>query len=473
MPRWLAVLYIASTLTLPAFVGSVAYAQFGGGGAGAGGGAGGPGGGAGGPAGPAEKPAFRDVVNEKGGMKPRRESGDQVVTDVTVAGNKNISTERIFQQLQTRKDRFYDYETVLADIRRLNDMGAFEHVTYRLKETPEGMAIRFEVRERPTISKVVFHGNRALNERELTGRAGINAGDPMSEFSIESARRRLVDYYQEEGFNQVSIKTIRGFESDPQIVIFRINEGPKERIAAVRVEGGTIVTQARLEKIVKSRGPFGGMFHYIGNTADLNKIDQDVKVLESYYHNLGFLTATVGRRIEYDSTGKWMTVIFVVNEGERFKVNEVKIVGNQYIETASLVNLLELKSGDMFNGTLMRRDIGEITYAYGSLGFIYSEIEPQTVMRDEANLVDLVYTINEGDRWKIRNINVNIDGEPHLMKDTTLLNQIDLVEGEYINRRTLELNRRRIERQSLLETNPAVADPPDIKVVPVDEDDSY
>jgi outer membrane protein insertion porin family len=460
MPRWLAVLNIS--LILATSVGTVAHAQFGGG---AGGGAG-----SAAPGGPPEKPAFRDYVHERGGMKPHRETGDVVVVDVVVAGNTNVSTEKIFQQLQTRKDRFYDYETVLADIRRLNDMGSFEHVTYRLKEVPGGMAVRFEVRERPTISKVVYHGNRALNDRELNGRAGITAGDPMSEFSIESARRRLVDYYQEEGFNQVAIKTVRGAGADSQAVIFRINEGPKERIRDVIVEGGTIVTSARLEKIVKSRGPFGGVLRHVNNVADLRKIDEDVKVLESYYHNLGFLTATVGRQIQYDSTGKWMTVKFVVNEGQRYKVNEVKVIGNQYIETASLMNLLELKSGDMFDGTLMRRDISEITYAYGSLGFIYSEIEPQTVMRDEANLVDLVYTINEGDRWKIRNINVNIDGEPHLMKDTTLLNQIDLVEGEYINRRTLEINRKRLERQSLLEVNPAVADPPDIKVVPVDED---
>ena len=466
MPRRRAVLALSSLLFLLASAGTESRAQFGGG-------AGGAGGGGAAPGGPPEKPAFRDYVNERGGMKAHRETGDMVVVDVDVVGNENISTERIFQQLQTRKDRFYDYETVLADIRRLNDMGSFEHVTFKLTESPNGMAVRFEVRERPTISKVVFHGNRAMNERELSGRAGLAANDPMSEFSIESARRRLVDYYQEEGFNQVAIKTVRGDGADSRSVIFRINEGHKERIEKIVVEGGTIVTESRLQKIIKSRGPLGGVLRHINNTADLRKIDEDVKVLESYYHNLGFLTATVGRRIEYDESGKWMTVTYVVNEGARYTVNEVRVIGNQYIETASLMNLLELKAGDMFDGTLMRRDVGEIIYAYGSLGFIYGEVEPQTVMRDEANLVDLVYTINEGDRWKIRNINVSIEGEPHLMKDTTLLNQVDLVEGEFINRRTLELNRRRIERQSLLEVNPALAEPPDIKVVPVDEDSRY
>ena len=39
-----------------------------------------------------------------------------------------------------------------------------------------------------------------------------------------------------------------------------------------------------------------------------------------------------------------------------------------------------------------------------------------------------------------------------------------------LDRRTLELNRRRIERSQLLETNPQIAEPPDIKVVPRKED---
>jgi len=430
---------------------------------------GGAGGGGNDPPGPQQKPAFRDYVHERGGVKPVRETGEAIVADVTISGNSSISTDRVFQKLQTRKDRFYEFETVMADIRRLNEM--FETVTYELKERPDGIAVHFKVRERPTISKVYYHGNRAINDRDLAGRSGVNAGDPLNEFSIESARRRLLDYYHDEGFNQAVVSTVRGVGDDPNAVLFRINEGHKERIKAIHIQGSTVVSEARLCKVINSRGPTAGVLRYLNNAANLTKIDQDVKVLEAYYHNLGFLTATVGRRISYDKTGKWMTVTFVVNEGVRYRVNDIKIIGNQFIETQSLMDNLTLKQGDMFNGTLMRKDVAEIMYGYGSFGFIYAEVRPQTVMRDEDDLVDLVYNIVEGDRWKIRNININIDGDPHLMKDTTLLNQIDLVEGEYINRRTLELNRRRIERLSLLEVNPAVAEPPDIRVIPLDETD--
>ena len=437
-----------------------AFAQFGGGMS--------PGGGA--PmSGVAEKPKFRDFIHNHDGLTIRREKGDAVVAAVKVVGNEAISSHRIHQKLQTRKNRFYDYETVLGDVRRLNDMGSFDHVTFKIDEAEKGVTVTFTVHERPTVSKVVFHGNRGLNDRELSGRAGIEPKDPLNEFSIESGRRRLMDYYREEGFNQVSITSQIGVKDDEQLVVFRINEGPKERIAAITVEGNSVVSEARLLKIINSRGPMLGVASYISNVADLNKIDGDVNVLAGYYHNLGFLTATVGRRLEYDASGKWLTVHFVINEGPRFKINEIKIVGNEFVTEESLRERLELGPGDMFNGTVMRRDVGELVYGYGELGFIYAEVEPKTVMRDEGDSVDLIYDVAEGDRWKVGQIRVNIEGEPHLMRETTMLNLVDLREGDWIDRRTLELNRKRIERSQLLETNPQIADPPDIKVVPRDD----
>ena len=441
------------------------FAQMGGGGFG-----GGPGGGGGASApGPDTKPKFLDHVRSRDGVAVRREKGDAIVLGVRIVGNQTVGTHQIMQQIETRRDRFYDYETVLGDVRRLNDMGSFDHVTFKLDQREEGVAVTFVLHERPTISKVVYLGNRGLNDRELSGRSGVQAKDPRNEFSIESARRRLIDYYHEEGFNQATIDASIGYKNDPGIVIFRINEGPKERIADILIKGNTIVSEARLKKVIKSRGPTAGVLRHIGNVADIRKIDSDVDVLARYYHTLGFLTATVGRRLSYDESGKWMTVTFVVSEGPRFKVNDVKIVGNEFITEESLRKRLELKAGDMFDGTVMRRDVGEITYGYGELGFIYAEVAPKTVMRDEDSMVDLVYEITEGDRWKVGRILVNIEGEPHLMRETTMLNMVDLREGDFIDRRSLELNRRRIERSQLLETNPQVADPPDIKVVPRDQ----
>lgn len=428
----------------------------------------------------AAKPKFRDAIFARDGMAIRREQGDAIVADIRLIGNQMISTADVLAELQTRKGRFFDEETVLSDVRRLNDMGSFDHVTYKIEQQPiatasggkgsgGGVLVTFIVRELALVTQVIYHGNYALNDRELAGRSGVTVSDPLSKFSIDNGSRRLTDYYREEGFNQVAVQHSVGLPDDPNAVVFRINEGPKERIADIRIEGSTIVNESRLKKIIQSRGPMLGMLSYLGNTADMNLVDQDVDVLSAYYHNLGYLTATVGRRIEYDRTGKWLTVVFVVNEGPRFSISNVQIIGNQFFTEESLRRRLELKAGETFNGTKMRKDIGELVYGYGEQGFIYAEINPKTIMRDESGSVELVYEITEGDQWKVGRIRVDIDGAPHLMRETTMLNLVDMREGEVINRRVLELSRRRIERSQLLETNPTIAEAPDIIVQPTED----
>jgi len=441
---------------------------------------------AGGAPGPASRPKFRDAIHETDGLTINREEGDKIVLGVKLVGNRTISSHVIYQKLQTRKDRFYNYETVLTDTHSLVTMGAFENVTFDIQETPPdvtpaGVYVTFKVIERPVIADVVFFGNMKMTDRELRGRAGLTAGDPLSPYTIEEAERRLTDYYHEEGFARAVVtQQVIGSTTDPDIesikgklkpgtILFRINEGLKERIRTINVIGNTIVSESRLKNVIKSRDSRYGMTAYIGNTADMQKLNRDVDILQAYYHNLGFLTANVGRNIEYEENGKWLNVTFVVNEGPRFSIGDIQIVGNRYITTESLIARQELKPGDFFSGTKMQLDIGAIVYGYGELGFIYAEVDPKTIIRDESGTVDLVYQIDEGDRWRIGEIQVNIDGEPHLMKERTILNLMELREGDVIDRRKLENDRRRLGASPLLESDLNIAEPPDIKVVPKQE----
>ncbi len=459
MPQWLA--FPIAIVCLLACFASTAECQFGMGGGG------GPG-----PAG-TEKARFRDHVQEMGGIRIRREKGGEIVAGVEVRGNRFVGKERIEGLLETRADRVFDEEIVLSDVRRLNELGAFSSVRYRISDRENGKWVTFEVVELPTVSEVVFFGTRGLNQRELRNRAGIQAKDPLNEFTIESALRRLEEFYREKGFNNVVIDAQIGHKDDPRAVVFRINEGKLERIHKINMVGNAIVSEARLKKVIKSRDSLMRVGHYINNVADLRQVDQDVEVLTNYYRNLGFLRANISRQIEYDASGKWLTVTFVIVENERYIINDIQIVGNEYVEEEALRERLSLKAGDYFSGLKMNLDVSELTYAYGTLGFIYCEVDPQPVMRDEPDRVDLVFKISEGDRWKIGQIFVNVDGEPHLMRENMLLNQLELVEGQFIDRRKLESGRNTLHRLQIFETNPTLADPPDITVVPREDSFAY
>ena len=125
--------------------------------------------------------------------------------------------------------------------------------------------------------------------------------------------------------------------------------------------------------------------------------------------------------------------------------------------------------GDMYNGSVLHVDTQEIIYGYGELGFMYADIQPKTVMLDDQNAVDLIYQIEEGDQWKIGQIHVNIDGEVDAIKETVVLNMMDMYEGELLDRRKLRNARTNFGRSPLFESNPQIAEPPDIVVTPREE----
>ena len=236
-------------------------------------------------------PSFVTISTVRTACHSVEKKGDKIIADVRVVGNRSIDSNTVLQQLQCKKGRFYSREILLSDIHRLNEMRSFERVTFKTEETPSGVIVSFIVSERPLVTEVVYHGRRRMNERDLKGRSGLVAGDPLSEFSVESARRRLIDYYRDEGFGQVSITSFINYENKPGLVLFRINEGPKERINKISMEGNSILSDARLKKIIKSRDAlFWGPGKYAFNVASLPKINQDVDILAATYRNLGYLT---------------------------------------------------------------------------------------------------------------------------------------------------------------------------------------
>lgn len=437
--------------------GSVALGQFGGGGMG------GPGGGNG-PAVPGiEKPKFRDHLFEQGGMRVTREQGDQLVASISVRGNRTIGLDRIMSQVQTRPGRVYDFNLLMEDIRRLHKFGAFGEIRHEIEDTPEGVKITLVVSERPVVQAVVFLGNRALDDRELKGRVGVAPGDPLNDFAIESARTRLQDFYREEGFNQASVEATIGKPDFPNAVVFRISEGPLERIGKIEIEGNTFVSSARLEKIIKSREAFWGMFNVL-NKAKIDVIEADIALLTQYYRDLGFFEAEVGKMMQYDKSGKYLNLRFVIKEGPRYFIRNIKIVGTKFVDPESLMTDLRLKSGDAFDRGKLNADVTSIRYSLGSVGFIFADVQARPTVLDEPGQVDLIYRVAEGDQYRCGELRIHVEGDDHLVAQHVIENRLDFRPGDMLDRRSLDISERLLKSTQVFTTNPAEGPPPSIKV---------
>ena len=416
------------------------------------------------------EPNFKDRVWASGGPRLSQLATGKLIVGVEITGNTTISQHKILSHMQTRPDRVYDDKQLQTDIHELYRTDLFRKITPSIREVPNGVVVKLEVIEHPTVTEVIFHGNEAMNEGLLKKHVGIEIGDPINPFSTEMAKQRLVDLYREKGFNHADIQVIEGHRPGDRRVLFEIAEGNLERIWDISFTGNSEFSTALLQTKINSRDAKNGMMAYLLNVANLNKIQDDANALTAYYRSLGYFQAKIDHRLDYDSSGKWVYLTFVINEGPQFSIRNIVITGNRYFTNDELQPALTLKEGEPFNLGKMSRDQRTLREDYyGREGFIFVDIAPEPhFSSDEDAKLDLVYRINEGDRYRAGPIRVHIDGDSSHTKHSVVLNSLSLREGRMLDLREIQSSERRLKATQIFDTT--TGEPPRIEIKSPDEE---
>ncbi|MCY2988143.1 MAG: hypothetical protein NTY19_09810, partial [Planctomycetota bacterium] len=160
------------------------------------------------------------------------------------------------------------------------------------------------------------------------------------------------------------------------------------------------------------------------------------------------------------------------DEGQRYVVRNVALVGNNKFPTQDLMGKLELKPGEYFNLSKMNRDLGALTNTYGAQGHIFADIKADPRFLEEPGQLDLVYKIQEGGVWHAGRVNVHIAGEYPHTRESVILNRMSVRPGEIIDIREVRASERRLKGSQLFENDPSKGDALRVVVHPPELQDS-
>ena len=147
---------------------------------------------------------------------------------------------------------------------------------------------------------------------------------------------------------------------------------------------------------------------------------------------MGYFRARIGTPIlEFNEKENWVTVTFVIDEGPRYMVRNISVIGNKKYSTDELMADLKLKSDEYFNQAKMTdRPIDAAGQIRRRRLRVRRREGRAAVHGRRTGQLDLVYYIKEGDRYRVGKINVQIKGEyPHTLI-TTVLNRLSLNPGD-------------------------------------------
>ncbi len=392
----------------------------------------------------------RDDKPEAIAAGPSISATEDPVTDIRVEGNRAVPSSRVLAQLQTRIGRPYDPQLVQRDVKKLFALPWFVNVETYTDRTPTGLVVIFRVTERPTIRYIQYLGNASIKDKKLAKETGLVVGGAISPYQVEEGRSRIEQVYKDNGFNRVQVQIVEGANPSDNGVVYAINEGESQKIWSVDFEGNRFATDGQLKTKIKSKPGFMRVFK---GFLDYKSLDADVLRLTDYYRRFGFFQAKVSRQIEWNDEGSWATVRFIINEGPQSSVRNISFLGNELFATNDLQSGLKLQDTQTFERDKLTGDVEWLKELYGSRGYVFADIKADVRYLDEPGQVDLVYSVNEGKRFRVGRVFVHIGGENPHTQIQTALNRLSIRPGEIMDIREVRASERRLQASSLFHTD--------------------
>ncbi len=83
----------------------------------------------------------------------------KIIADISVKGNTRIEADAVNRVIETKIGDIVKAKNLSKDLRAIYKMGYFDDVVVKKKALDKGVEIIFEVKEKPTVRKIVFKKN--------------------------------------------------------------------------------------------------------------------------------------------------------------------------------------------------------------------------------------------------------------------------------------------------------------------------
>ncbi len=264
------------------------------------------------------------------------------------------------------------------------------------------------IRQGPQV-KVEFEGNKHYFKKTLKKQITIYEDGDFDEFELEASKRKLITFYQQRGFEKVEVTWTREkvevakkkFKEEEKdfyfLVTFHINEGPQSQIKFIEFIGNDTVSDGTLLKQMASKENSIGEKGYFFQPL----FEQDLAVIETYYHEIGYQQAEVlnWEKI-YSPLGDRVTLRVEIKEGPLSQVESLKIQGLTEAEEEIVKKDLQLLPGKPYSPQILNQDLQTILIYLANHGHPYATIE-HNEKEISPGLYEISLEVNRGDEVTI------------------------------------------------------------------------
>ncbi len=395
-----------------------------------------------------------------------------VVSEITVTGNRRIPADTIRARIFTKPGDIYDQAALERDFNSLWNTGYFEDIKFLREQTPKGWRLIVQVKEKPTIREITYLGTSSVSQSDILDRfkqdkVGLVVESQYDPTRIKRAEVSIKNLLAEHGRQFATIRTeVRQIPPAAVGITFVVKEGPKVKVGKIRFDGNKNISSRVLRAAMKNLRPIGiphSIFleNIFAKTYDATKLEEDTERVRAEYQNRGYFKANVTdpKTVIHDTghkgfhipllqsgPGKAVDITMPIDEGDKYRLGKITFKNNKFLSnTAALRNLFPLKDGDIFSREKVAKGLENLRKAYGQYGYINYTGVPSTTFDDEKKLANLEIDIDEGKQFYVRRI--EFQGNT-TTRDKVIRRELSLEEGGIYDSRLWELSLQRLNQLS-------------------------
>ncbi|WP_456311888.1 outer membrane protein assembly factor BamA [Rhodovastum atsumiense] len=370
----------------------------------------------------------------------RTVAGDTITT-IRVEGNQRIEEGTIRSYMLVQPGDPYDADRIDRSLKTLYATGLFADVS--ISRDGSGLVVR--VKENPIVNRIAFEGNHKLKDDALRSELQLRPRAVYTAALAQADRQRILDLYARRGRFAARVEPkIVDLGQNRVDVVFEITEGDTTLISRIAFVGNKAFSENRLKEVVGSRESAWWRFLSSSDTYDPDRVAYDKELLRRFYLKNGYADFEVtGAAAELAPDKSAFFLTYTVSEGERYRVSKVSVNSSlRNISSESLLSVLDMDSGDWYDGDSVERTTQALTDAVQSRGQPFVDVKPRVSRDREKHTIELVFDVTEGPRVYVERI--DITGNTRTM-DKVIRREFRLAEGDAFNAALLRRSRQRLQ----------------------------
>lgn len=396
-------------------------------------------------------------------------AADFVVEDIRLEGLQRISAGTVFSYLPVKVGQHMDDTKSAEAIRALYQTGFFKDVQLQR----DGKVLVVVLNERPAIAEINITGNKDMEtdalKRALTD-VGLKEGRVFNQSLLDKIEQELQRQYFGRGKYGVKIDSkVTPLERNRVAVNIEITEGVAARIKKINIIGNKTFAEGDLLSEL-TLGTTGWLSTFTKNDQySKQTLGGDLERLRSYYLDRGYLKFDIkSTQVSITPDKKDMYVTIVIDEGDVYRVNDLKLAGNLVLEPDALFPLIKMKHGEVFSRKAVTSTSEQISKALGNQGYAFANVNSIPEINEATKEVALTFYVDPGKRVYVRRVNLTGNTKT---RDEVLRRELRQMEMSWFSTSQVQESRERLQRlgyfeQVAIETPavPGSADQVDVNV---------